>query len=146
MSRTVKLSIISLLLLLFALELVACGTKDTAQPAASNAASTAPAKDAAPVKPASSAPVEVKAEASNFTWKLDKTEFTAGTPIHFTVTSSQGVHGFSVVGTDVKVAQVAEKETKDVTWTPDKPGEYTIKCIFMCGSGHSTMMTKITVK
>lgn len=157
MNRTMKLSFISLLLLLFALELAACGAKDSAAPAANNAAApakdaatpakdTAPAKDATPAKPASSAPVEVKAEASNFEWKLDKTEFTAGTPIHFNVTSTQGVHGFSVVGTDVKIAQVAEKEAKDVTWTPDKPGEYTIKCIFMCGSGHSTMMTKITVK
>jgi cytochrome c oxidase subunit 2 len=157
MSRTAKLSIISLLLLLFALELAACGAKDTSAPAsnasapakdaaASSKDAASASKDAAPSKSASSAAVEVKAEASNFQWKLDKTEFSAGTPIHFTVTSKQGMHGFSIVGTDTKIAQVAENETKDVTWTPDKPGEYTIKCIFMCGSGHSTMMTKITVK
>ncbi|MFC5446654.1 cupredoxin domain-containing protein [Paenibacillus aestuarii] len=143
MNRTLKLSIISLLILLFALELVACG-KDTAAPAAKDAVPVD--KYAASAKPAASAAVEVKAEASNFEWKLDKTEFTSGTPIHFTVTSKQGMHGFAIVGTDSKIAQVTENATKDVTWTPDKPGEYTINCIFMCGSGHSTMITKITVK
>jgi cytochrome c oxidase subunit 2 len=152
-----KISILALLLAFFAIELAACGAKDSAAPAASNAsqgtgtakdstATAAAGKDAAPAKPAAAAPIEVKAEASNFTWKLDKTEFTVGQPIHFNATSTQGVHGFSIVGTDVKIAQVGENDKKDVTWTPDKPGEYTVKCIFMCGSGHSTMMTKITVK
>jgi cytochrome c oxidase subunit 2 len=147
-----KISVLALLLVFFALELAACGAKDSAAPAAGapaakDATAAAPAgKDAAPAKPAAAAPVEVKAEASNFTWKLDKTEFSVGQPVHFNVTSTQGVHGFSIVGTDVKIAQVGESDKKDVTWTPDKAGEYTVKCIFMCGSGHSTMMTKITVK
>lgn len=150
-----KLSILALLLVLFAFELAACGAKDAAAPAASGGAAPAANSQAAPAannkptepaKPAASGPVEVKVEASNFTWNLDKTEFTVGQPIHFNVTSKQGTHGFSILNTDVKIAQIGESDKKDVTWTPDKAGEYTIKCVFMCGSGHSTMTAKITVK
>jgi cytochrome c oxidase subunit 2 len=134
-----KIIILASLIVLFAIELAACSAKDTAAPAANNDATSA-------AKPAASAPVEVKVEASNFTWNLDKSEFQAGQPIRFNVTSKQGTHGFSIVNTDVTIAQVGEGDKKDVVWTPDKPGEYTIKCIFMCGSGHSSMTAKITVK
>lgn len=147
MSKTIiyKLFVLALLLVFFAIELAACGAKDTLSTSSSAAAPTS-SKETEPAKPAAAAPVEVKAEASNFTWNLDKTEFTVGQPIHFTVTSKQGTHGFSIVGTDVKIAQIGESDKKDAVWTPDKPGEYTIKCVFMCGSGHSTMTVKISVK
>jgi cytochrome c oxidase subunit II len=147
-SNMAKLSILGLLLIFFAIELAACGAKDSAAPAANTSNAAAPANDAAAsAKDAkASGPVEVNVEASNFKWDLDKTEFAVGQPIHFNVTSKQGTHGFSIVNTDVKIAQFGEGDKKDVTWTPDKAGEYTIKCVFMCGSGHSTMTVKINVK
>jgi cytochrome c oxidase subunit 2 len=65
-------------------------------------------------------------------------------PIRFQLHGMEGRHGFSITGSDV--SQVIEAdESSEVTWTPDKPGEYTIKCNVMCGSGHGSMQTVITV-
>jgi plastocyanin len=115
----------------------------TPKPVASLAAKPTPSpkETAEPVQPA-----DVRAEASLWEWKLSQTEFKAGTPIHFSVLSKEGVHGFKIVGTDVNLIIAPNEDVKNVTWTPDKPGEYTIKCSQFCGEGHSTMETKIIVK
>jgi cytochrome c oxidase subunit 2 len=89
--------------------------------------------------------VLVKVEASKFKWTLDRTEFQAGQPIRFQLEGKDGTHGFSIVGTGVS-QPVKAGESGEVAWTPEKPGEYTIKCNLMCGSGHSSMETQITVK
>lgn len=86
----------------------------------------------------------VTAEAADFKWTVSQTEFKAGQPVVFKLSGKEGGHGFSIVGTDIS-RPVMEGETAEVTWTPDQPGEYTIKCDVMCGSGHRTMETKITV-
>lgn len=134
----------------------------TTAPKASDSATSAPNAATATPKPVASlaakptpspketakpvAPADVRAEASLWEWKLSQTEFKAGTPIHFAVLSKEGVHGFKIVGTDVNLIIAPNQEAKNVTWTPDKPGEYTIKCSQFCGDGHSTMEVKIIVK
>jgi cytochrome c oxidase subunit 2 len=127
-----------------ALSLGACG-KSTGTTADISSASPSPSSSTSPEATSPAAGEQtVQVEASNFDWKLDKTTFAAGKPIHFKVTAKEGVHGFSIVGTNVSVPVMAGK-TEDVTWTPDKPGEYTIKCNHYCGAGHSTMSVQITV-
>jgi cytochrome c oxidase subunit 2 len=87
----------------------------------------------------------VKVEASDFKWTLDKTEFTAGRPIEFDITAKEGTHGFSIDGTSVS-QPISQGQEQKVMWTPDKPGDYTIRCDNFCGSGHSGMYTVIHVK
>ncbi|SFJ16933.1 Cupredoxin-like domain-containing protein [Paenibacillus sp. UNC496MF] len=119
------------------LGLAACGRSGSNGQDASPAESSASSSDADAVL--------VKAEASDFKWTLDRTEFEAGKPIKFELASTDGTHGFSIVDTEVS-QQISKGESEDVEWTPDKPGDYVIKCNFICGSGHSTMETHITVK
>jgi cytochrome c oxidase subunit 2 len=68
----------------------------------------------------------------------------AGEPVRFQVTSKEGLHGFSIGGTNVDES-IDEGETKEVSWTPEKPGQYTIRCDQFCGSGHDEMSVTITV-
>jgi cytochrome c oxidase subunit 2 len=110
-----------------------------ASPASSPAAS---ASASAAASPAGEADVQV--QAARFSWTLSQTDFKAGQTIRFKLSSTDGTHGFSIVGTDVS-QQISQGESQEATWTPDAPGEYTIKCNFMCGSGHGTMSAKITV-
>jgi cytochrome c oxidase subunit II len=90
---------------------------------------------------------KVNVVASDWKWTLDKQTFQAGVPIDFHIVSSQGIHGFKLVGTDISGVTLAEgKDAVDKVWTPDKPGTYTISCDQYCGSGHSNMFTQFTVK
>jgi cytochrome c oxidase subunit II len=90
--------------------------------------------------------VKVHVTASDFKWTLDKTTFQAGVPIDFVVSSKEGTHGFSIAGTNISQTVSQGDAPVDVTWTPDKPGTYTIMCNYYCGSGHPDMYTSITVK
>lgn len=87
---------------------------------------------------------DVSVVASNWKWDMSKTEFKAGEPVTFSIKGEQGLHGFAIEGTDID-EQIPAGETKKVTWTPDKAGEYTLVCSIACGSGHGDMVQKITV-
>lgn len=82
--------------------------------------------------------------ASNWKWQLSKTTFKVGKPVTFSIEGKDGVHGFSIKGTNIN-ERVEVGETKKVTWTPNKAGEYTIECNVLCGTSHSDMVQKITV-
>ncbi|MDQ0189593.1 hypothetical protein JI721_08925 [Alicyclobacillus cycloheptanicus] len=97
-----------------------------------------------PVNPANAQVVHV--QASDFTWTLDKTTFSVGKPIEFDLTSKQGTHGFSIVGTSVTKTITAGQPPVKVYWTPTKPGTYTIRCDVFCGSGHQNMFTSFKVQ
>ncbi|MGP7815636.1 cupredoxin domain-containing protein [Niallia sp. 01092] len=87
---------------------------------------------------------EVSIVASNWKWDLSKTTFKVGEPVTFSIEGQDSSHGFTIEGTNIK-EQIAPGETKKVTWTPEKAGEYTIKCTVFCGDGHDDMVQKITV-
>lgn len=72
-------------------------------------------------------------------------EVPVGSTVDFKVTSSDVVHGFSIVGTNVNV-MVVPGEVSSVSHTFDKPGEYLILCNEYCGTGHEYMKTTIVVK
>lgn len=89
--------------------------------------------------------VVVHATASDFKWTLDKTTFKVGQPIQFDATSTQGMHGFSIVGTKINKT-VPQGSQQQITWTPPKAGKYIVRCSVFCGSGHDTMFTSIEVQ
>lgn len=120
--------------------ITACG--NTSTPAAAGSSSTTSASDSKATS--SSAAQEVNVVASNFKWELSKTTFKKGEIVTFVIQGKEGMHGFAIEGTDVN-QKIAAGETKKVTWTPNKTGEFTIKCSVMCGTGHNDMLQKITV-
>lgn len=87
---------------------------------------------------------EVSVVASNWEWEMSKTEFKVGEPVTFSIKGEQGLHGFAIQRTDID-EQIPEGETKEVTWIPDKTGEYTLVCSIVCGSGHGDMVQTIIV-
>lgn len=88
---------------------------------------------------------EVNVVASNWKWDLSKTSYKVGETITFSIKGEEGMHGFAIDGTDID-QKVTPGETSTVTWTPDKAGEFTIKCSIACGSGHADMTQVINVE
>lgn len=80
-----------------------------------------------------------------FGYEPQKLEVPAGSTVDFTVTSSDVVHGFAIVGTNVNL-MVVPGEVSHISHTFDKPGEYLILCNEYCGTGHEYMKTTIVVK
>ena len=68
----------------------------------------------------------------------------AGTNVTFHVTSSDVVHGFEVVGTNVNL-MVIPGQVAQVTVRFDEPGTYRIVCNEYCGSGHHAMEGTIQI-
>jgi cytochrome c oxidase subunit 2 len=80
-----------------------------------------------------------------FGYEPQKMEVPAGSKVDFIMTSSDVVHGFSIVGTNVNM-MVVPGEISQIVHTFDKPGEYLILCNEYCGTGHEYMKTTIVVK
>ncbi|BCJ87896.1 cupredoxin domain-containing protein [Effusibacillus dendaii] len=89
---------------------------------------------------------EVKIVASNYKFDVPATEIKSGQPVKLVFSTKEGVHGFAIKDTNIKVDAVTAGNDKTVTWTPDKPGEYELYCSTMCGTGHADMHTKLVVK
>ncbi|GIM45440.1 hypothetical protein DNHGIG_09890 [Collibacillus ludicampi] len=126
------------------LALTGCGSDSNQSATPSNNATSAPNSSSSNA-PANGNEQTVKVTATNFKWTLDKTEVKAGQPVKFVISDKEGAHGFSIAGTNVNQPLTPGSDTT-VTWTPEKPGTYTIICSVMCGIGHSDMQTTLTVK
>lgn len=72
-------------------------------------------------------------------------EVEAGSTVHFTLTSSDVIHGFEIPGTNVNVMLVPG-HVSHVSHTFDEPGEYLVLCNEYCGVAHEVMKTTIVVK
>ncbi|TVY09471.1 cytochrome c oxidase subunit II [Paenibacillus cremeus] len=80
-----------------------------------------------------------------FGYAPEKMEVPVGSTVHFTVTSSDVIHGFEIPGTNVNM-MIVPGEISQVSHTFTKPGEYLILCNEYCGSAHEMMKTTIIVK
>ncbi len=68
----------------------------------------------------------------------------AGSTVTFHVTSTDVIHGFQIVGTNVNTMAVPG-QVATVTVEFDEPGEYGIVCNEYCGGGHHGMEGTIVV-
>lgn len=89
--------------------------------------------------------VIVSVAASMFAFTPDPIEVPANTPITFRITSSDVMHGFQVIGTNVN-AMAIPGYVSQVTVTIPNPGEYLIACHEYCGLFHHEMVGKLVVK
>lgn len=75
----------------------------------------------------------------------EQMEVPVGSTVHFTITSSDVVHGFQIPGTNVNT-MVTPGEISHISYKFNKPGEYLILCNEYCGIAHEMMKTTIVVK
>lgn len=80
-----------------------------------------------------------------FGYTPEDMEVPVGSTVHFTVTSSDVVHGFQIPRTNVNM-MVVPGEVNTISHTFDQPGEYLILCNEYCGTAHQFMSTRIIVK
>lgn len=130
-----------------------CGSNDTAEPTTEPAKTEAPKQDTTTgtdtKKEEAAAPAGneqvINVTATNWEWKLDKTEVKKGQPVKLVFDGKEGMHGVTVKGTSIDNLHVMPGKTAEATFTPDKAGEYEMICSLMCGTGHATMKTTIKV-
>lgn len=81
--------------------------------------------------------VEITAE--RFTFTPSEVRVKAGTPVEFRLRSDDTDHGFSIVGTNVRIT--IPKRGRGVATVTFEPaaGRYTFECSEVCGAGHAFM-------
>lgn len=81
--------------------------------------------------------VEITAE--RFTFTPSEVRVKAGMPVEFRLRSDDTDHGFSIVGTNVRVT--IPKRGRGVATVTFEPaaGRYTFECSEICGAGHAFM-------
>ncbi|WP_186578906.1 cupredoxin domain-containing protein [Aquibacillus kalidii] len=74
-------------------------------------------------------------------WEFDQDTYTvpAG-DVTFNLKNKEGFHGIKVEGTDVTI------EGEGSATTNLEAGEYTIRCVVPCGTGHAEMSAKLVVE
>jgi cytochrome c oxidase subunit 2 len=68
-----------------------------------------------------------------------------GEPVEFHVTASDVQHGFDVPGLGIK-EPVQPSHEAVFAFTPDRKGEFEVKCGILCGAGHDRMRGKVIVE
>ncbi|HZG55304.1 cytochrome C oxidase subunit II [Paenibacillus sp.] len=84
--------------------------------------------------------VELKIEATDFDFNEKEYRVKAGDTVNVTFANVQGMHGIDIPGVDVRL-----KDGATATFVA-QPGEYDIICNIMCGTGHSSMRSKLIVE
>jgi len=103
--------------------------------------SAAPLQD---LSHAQSAAHQVQIEAKRFTFSPAEITVPRGQPTTLVVHSADVAHGLLIKDLGVKV-DVPKGQSKEVTFTPDKDGDYTGECSRFCGAGHGQMKLTIHV-
>lgn len=91
---------------------------------------------------------QVAVTARQFTFEVDNDCIPNDAPIEFQVTSSDVNHGFAVYNADRHIigqVQAMPGYTNTLRMSISEPGEYTIICTELCGSGHSFMRGSFSV-
>lgn len=91
----------------------------------------------------------VDVEAVQFAWIMQPSSVAAGTPVRFTIESSDVSHGFAVYDAgntmEFQVQSLPDHAT-DYVHTFDEPGTYQVVCLEFCGVGHHRMLGTIRVE
>lgn len=85
---------------------------------------------------------EIVIEATNFKFNQDEYRVKKDTPVKITFKNVEGNHGIIIPG--LKLELKGKSQSKVII--PTEAGEYEIACSIMCGSGHSTMISKLIVE
>lgn len=89
--------------------------------------------------------VQVTVTARTWSFLPDKIVIPAGKKVIFRATSSDVIHGFDIVGTNVNM-ELVPGYVNQVSTVFNAPGDYLLLCDEYCGIEHHTMSMVITVK
>jgi cytochrome c oxidase subunit 2 len=93
---------------------------------------------------AQAAPLRIEITAKRFAYSTTDITAKKGVPVTIVLTSQDVDHGLKF--SELNVAISAKKgESKEITFTPDKAGNFIGKCSHFCGSGHGTMQITLHV-
>lgn len=83
--------------------------------------------------------------AKRFSYTPNEITVKKGTPVTLVFHSQDVEHGFLSEDFAVKTS-VPKHGTSEVTFSPDKAGDFTAKCSHFCGAGHGSMQLTIHVQ
>jgi cytochrome c oxidase subunit 2 len=94
--------------------------------------------------PAPDAPRRIEVSVKKFGYTPSEITLKKGEPVVLVVTTEDVSHGlkFKELGLDTKVAKGKPGE---LSFTPDKAGDFVGHCSVFCGSGHGTMTLTLHV-
>lgn len=90
----------------------------------------------------------VEVISKQFAFEMDQTQFKAGIPVVFQVTSADVNHGFGIYDSDMIMlaqTQAMPDYYNELVYTFDKPGTYEILCLEYCGIAHHAMVKTIEI-
>jgi len=85
---------------------------------------------------------ELTIEATNYQFDQPEYHLKKGVPVKITFKSKEGNHGMLVPGLRLQLSGKSESKTI----VPKETGEFELSCSIMCGTGHTTMLSKIIVE
>ncbi len=88
---------------------------------------------------------EVYLSAGQFNFNPSRISLPAGSEVTFFVTSSDVIHGFQIVGTNVNMMALPG-HVNSITYGFYEPGEYLYVCNEYCGQGHHVMSGTIIIE
>jgi cytochrome c oxidase subunit 2 len=108
------------------------------------AATFAAATLASPLAWSQGQPQRIEITAKRFSYSPGEITVKKGQPVTIALKSEDVAHGLRIreLGVDMKVKA---GETAEVTFTPDKVGDFTGHCSVFCGSGHGSMTITVHV-
>ncbi|MEO8727536.1 MAG: cupredoxin domain-containing protein [Acidobacteriaceae bacterium] len=79
-----------------------------------------------------------------FSYQPDQITLKKGQPVTLALTTEDVSHGLAIKELGVKLT-AKKGHTEQVTFTPDKAGEFEGKCSVFCGVHHGSMRMKVVV-
>jgi cytochrome c oxidase subunit II len=86
----------------------------------------------------------IQIDAKRFEYSPAEITVRAGQPVTLAVHSEDVTHGLLIKDLNVKV-DVPKGQTREVTFTPSKPGTFMGECSHFCGFGHGRMKLAVHV-
>lgn len=86
---------------------------------------------------------------SMWAWQLSQEKLPSGKVIEFRVTAKDVNHGFAIYASDGRIVgqtQAMPGYTNALLVRFDQPGEYLIRCLEFCGTGHHLMIKPLIVE
>ncbi|SDC91465.1 cytochrome c oxidase subunit 2 [Paenibacillus sp. CF095] len=85
---------------------------------------------------------ELVIKASNYEFDQHEYHLKKGVPVNIVYENENGNHGILVPELNLQL----DTRNSSKVITPDKVGEFEMSCSVFCGSGHSSMISKIIVE
>ncbi|MCM3783318.1 cytochrome C oxidase subunit II [Neobacillus mesonae] len=85
---------------------------------------------------------EIVIKATDYEFDQPEYRIKKGVPVRIVYENAEGNHGIIVPGLSLQL----DRDTTSKVITPEETGEFEIACSVFCGTGHSTMISKIIVE